>query len=135
MSTHAVSRLLAISLLAVAVAACGGDDQPSATEIPVTTTTVGDSDQPVDREVAIALADLAERLGVDESEIFVKSHEAVTWPDGSIGCPMPGMGYTQALVDGTQILLEVDSEVYAYHSAQGGEPTYCENPEPAVGQS
>ena len=129
-----LSRTIAVAAIAFALAACGGGDQPTATEIPVPSTTVADS-APIDGEVATAVADLAERLGVDESEILVKSHEAVTWPDGSIGCPMPGMAYTQALVDGTQIVLEVDSVTYAYHSAEGGDPTYCENPQPAVGQS
>ncbi len=37
-----------------------------------------------------AIADLASRLGVDESIVALVSQEEVTWPDGSLGCPQPG---------------------------------------------
>ena len=76
--------------------------------------------------VAQAIADLAARLGVPESEIAVVSHEAVMWPDGSLGCPQPGMAYTQALVEGTQTILEYEEVRYDYHSGGGRDPFLCE---------
>ena len=84
--------------------------------------------------VAAAIADLATRLGVDESNVTLVSQDEVTWPDGSLGCPQPDMSYTQALVNGSLIVLEVDGKSYEYHSGGSREPFYCPNPtEPASG--
>lgn len=88
---------------------------------PTEENTVPTDASPVD----IAVADLAERLDVDPADIEVVSIEEVTWPDGSLGCPEPGMAYTQALVDGSRIVLSVDDTEYEYHSGRGGDPFYC----------
>ena len=37
------------------------------------------------------------------ADLKVLSAEAVTWSDGSLGCPEPGMMYTQALVPGYRV--------------------------------
>lgn len=73
----------------------------------------------------IAVADLAERLGIDPSGIEVVSMEEVTWPDGALGCPEPGRMYTQALVEGLRIVLRADGTDHEYHSGQRQEPFYC----------
>jgi hypothetical protein len=86
--------------------------------------------------VGQAVKDLAQRLGVQPDEIELIGEKKVSWSDGSLGCPKPGMMYTQALVDGLQILLRVDGVDYAYHSGRGKPPFYCENPvSPAGGSS
>lgn len=77
---------------------------------------------------AQALSDLAERLAVPESTIEVVTEEEVTWRDGSLGCAERGMAYTQALVDGTRIVLEVDGTRYSYHSGRSAPPFLCANP-------
>ena len=81
-------------------------------------------------QVAAAIADLAARLGVDESSVTLVSQEEVTWPDGSLGCPQPGMGYAQVLVSGSLIVLQVNGVTYEYHSATGEDPFYCSTPTP-----
>jgi hypothetical protein len=76
-----------------------------------------------------AVADLANRLGDDPSSITVVSAEAVIWPDAGLGCPEPGMVYTQVQVDGLLIMLSTDGNEYRYHA--GGRvsvPFLCENP-------
>jgi hypothetical protein len=77
--------------------------------------------------VQTAIADLRGRLtDVDiDAEIEVVSVEEVDWPDGSIGCPQPGMVYTQAIVNGTKIVLRHADTEYSYH--QGGRRSvfYC----------
>ena len=78
--------------------------------------------------VVKAIADLAERQGVPESEIELVSQEEVTWRDGSLGCAKEGTMYTQALVDGSRVVLEVGGEEYEYHSGADGEPFWCEEP-------
>ncbi len=85
---------------------------------------------PGDDQVAYAIADLAGRLGIDEEIVVVAQQSEVIWNDGSIGCPQPGMFYTQALVDGVQIILEVDGEQYDYHAAASRAPFLCENAVP-----
>lgn len=84
--------------------------------------------------VQAAIADLAERQSVEPDAVTVAGHRAVTWSDGSLGCPQPGMMYTQALVPGHQLILEVDGELFSYHSgdrgAQAGQFSYCADPKP-----
>lgn len=77
-----------------------------------------------------ARADLASRLSVPVDAVAVVSSEEVTWSDGSLGCPQPGMAYTQALVNGMRIVLEVDGATYEYHSGGTGTPFYCADPAP-----
>lgn len=106
-------------------------------EPPVSTTTQGNSgpgtsgqyDSALQSYVDQAIADLAGRLGKDPSSITVISAEAVVWPDAGLGCPEPGMAYTQVQVDGSLIKLSADGLVYRYHT--GGRistPFLCENP-------
>lgn len=73
-----------------------------------------------------AVADLAERLGIAAADIEVVSVEQFTWQDGSLGCPQPGRDYTQALVNGSRIVLRADRSLYDYHSGGGRDPFLCE---------
>ncbi|MCK0112755.1 hypothetical protein MWU75_11450 [Ornithinimicrobium sp. F0845] len=91
------------------------------------------SDEIIARDnVQAAIADLAEREGVDAGQVSVAGFTAVTWNDGSIGCPEPGMMYTQALVPGHMLVLELDGQFFSYHSADRGSQegvfNYCANP-------
>ena len=74
------------------------------------------------------IADAAERLDVEASEIVVVRAEAVTWPDGSLGCPEPGIVYTQALVPGYWVVLEADEQQLDYRVGRQGSFRLCENP-------
>ena len=77
--------------------------------------------------VDIAVADLAGRLGVDAAEITTVSARDVTWPDGSAGCPQPGMNYIQVQVDGSEVVLQVAGTTYRYTSGGTRGPTLCAN--------
>ena len=139
-------------ILMLVSAGCGagpGDDTPATpTPSPTSEPSLSEpslSDTPSDRptatpsngadepEVQAAVQDLATRLGVEVADIAVGPLEEVTWPDGSIGCPQPGQMYTQALVDGTRLILVVDGTDYAYHAGGGQELTYCAIPSDPVG--
>ncbi|MDH3463085.1 MAG: hypothetical protein OEM32_05605, partial [Acidimicrobiia bacterium] len=52
-----------------------------------------------------------------------------TWTDGSLGCPEPGMSYTQTLVDGWQVLLQVGERLFDYHAGADGIPFLCASPD------
>lgn len=68
---------------------------------------------------------LAARLGVAPESITVIESRQVTWADGSLGCPEPGMMYTQALVPGELIVLEAGGRRYRFHASLRGEPFEC----------
>jgi len=124
-------------VLAIAVAACGAGPEPDAgvettTTVPITSTTpeTETSTMPTTEPeqlpiVAPARIDLAERLGVDPEDLEVVTAQEVTWPDGSLGCPEPGMSYTQSLVEGSKVVLGHDGRVYVYHAGDDGEPFLC----------
>jgi hypothetical protein len=80
--------------------------------------------------VVQAMKDLARRLSVGLDKITLVRTEDVTWPDGGLGCPRPGMVYPQVLQDGMRIVLSVDGKEYHYHSGEKGTPFLCENPAP-----
>lgn len=148
MTRHPVTLLLGL-VAALLLTACGGAGDPAApgepddpTDDPAET---GSDDDPDDAdgtdpddteafagEVELAIADAAAHFDVDASSIEVAAAEAVTWPDGALGCPEPDEVYTQALVDGYRILLEVDGATVAYHGQDGSDPFRCDDPaEPA----
>ncbi|MCB0083491.1 MAG: hypothetical protein KDE47_21265, partial [Caldilineaceae bacterium] len=81
------------------------------------TATPADSSAPTEDSplVQAAKADLAQRLGIDAAEITVVEAQSVAWRDGSLGCPEPGMMYTQVIINGTKIVLSVNGEEYHYH--------------------
>lgn len=70
------------------------------------------------------LDDLAAR-GVTASPELV-SAEAVTWNDSSLGCPSPGVMYTQALVDGLRVVVTADGTRYDYRFGEGDKPKLCQ---------
>jgi hypothetical protein len=78
------------------------------------------------------IADAASGAGVDPSEVEVVAAEAVTWPDGSLGCPQPDQMYTQALVPGYRVILEIDGEELHFHASESGEFALCADPQPPV---
>lgn len=73
-------------------------------------------------------ADAAGRTGLETEEIVVIQDQAVVWPDGSLGCPKPGMMYTQALVDGYHILVQAGDTVLDYRATSRGSFVLCESP-------
>lgn len=75
-----------------------------------------------------AVADLSKRLGVGPDEIEVVRVEEVVWRDGSLGCAEPGMMYTQALVDGSRVVLSTGGRSYEYHAGGARKAFLCRNP-------
>ena len=85
-----------------------------------------------------------QRLAAIESElrgrgatgdIVVVSAENVRFNDGSLGCPRPGVQYTQALVDGMRVIVEADGRRYDYRFGQGDVPQLCDRAVPGAVRS
>lgn len=79
----------------------------------------------IDEQIKGAMSDLASRAGVVEDDIKVRSARSVQWGSGAIGCPKPGMNYTQAIVPGMLVFLEANGAVYHYHGEAGRKLFYC----------
>ena len=77
------------------------------------------------RLVQTAKDDLAQRLSIKAEGIEVVKAEAVEWPDGSLGCPQPGMMYIQMVTPGYQIILSAGGTEYDYHG-NASEVFLCE---------
>jgi hypothetical protein len=122
--------LLVLATLALLLAACGGEASmgTGGTPPPING---GGGDVP-EAMLAELLDTAAAETGVSRDEISVVIAEAVTWADGSIGCPEPGMGYTQALVDGYRVILDVAGEEIAYHASRAGDFRACADPEEPI---
>ena len=88
--------------------------------------------QPLDPALAAlvdgAKGDLARRQAVPIDKIDLVEVQSVTWPDGSLGCPQPGMAYPQVQVDGLLIRLSIGGQVFNYHSGGRRPPFLCEQP-------
>jgi len=79
-----------------------------------------------------AKEDLAQRLSIPTSDISLVEAKEVVWQDGSLGCPQPGMLYTQVITPGYLIKLKYDIRDFEYHAGKDRSPVYCENPLPPV---
>lgn len=69
-----------------------------------------------------------QRTGAERQAVSVTRDEAVTWPDGSLGCPQPGMVYPQVLIDGYWVVLALGETSYDYRADERGRFLLCENP-------
>ena len=81
--------------------------------------------------VARAREHATRRSGADPAAVRLIRDEAVTWSDGSLGCPQPGEYYTQVLVPGYWIVFDVAGHEFDYRSDRQGSFRLCESPRAA----
>jgi hypothetical protein len=78
------------------------------------------------REVRRAVvADAARRFQVAENAVVLSHAEQVTWRDGSLGCPLPGHSYAQALVPGFRVAATTGAGRMTYHTDTRGNVVTC----------
>lgn len=99
--------------------------------------TLPPSGAPVSGEVpeavlAAIIEDAAQRTGADPATARVLRAEAVTWSDGSLGCPEPGMFYIQVLIDGYWVVVEIGGQTLDYRVGSHGAFRLCEQPAPGA---
>ena len=75
--------------------------------------------------VESVLENAATRTGIARANLTVESAISVTWPDGSLGCPQPGMIYTMALVPGYRIQVRAGKDLLDYHASRRGHFVLC----------
>ncbi|HVK32022.1 MAG TPA: hypothetical protein VM845_05910 [Burkholderiaceae bacterium] len=106
-------RSLALTLALSACAAAPGADD---TQWPAGVRT----------QLAALRSDAARRGGGDAALWRVERIEAVTWPDGALGCPQPGRLYTQALIPGHRVQLSAPGRApLTYHTSERGGWLWC----------
>jgi len=76
-------------------------------------------------QIEYSMTDLAQRLDVPLDSVVLSGARQVTWRSGALGCPEPGMNYTDALVPGSVVYLRVDNKIHAYHGKFSEQPFYC----------
>lgn len=94
--------------------------------MPGDATAVSPDDPRAQELISKARKDLALHLGIAKEEVVLVEFRYVTWPNSSLGCPAPGVAYTDVLVDGYFIMLRAGLGVYNYHGALDGSPFLCE---------
>ena len=75
--------------------------------------------------VTIAVATLARELGCAMAEITLAEARPVTWPNSALGCPRPGVMYTQVITPGYQIRLVRGQQEYLLHTDRGQRAVRC----------
>jgi hypothetical protein len=75
--------------------------------------------------VDAAVADLEGRLPSGDEPIRVIVAREETFPNGALGCPKPDEMYTQALVDGSRVLLARGDRAWLYTAGEDGVPRLC----------
>ena len=128
MTYHRPDMVVRIALLAAAlvVAGCSSAAAPSQAAPSATpgfsasalapenpSMSPGTTDLPAS-VIGPVVADIAKTAGVPVDQVEVISAQAVTFPDGSLGCPQPGLAYTQIVVDGYQIVAKAGGTLYDY---------------------
>jgi hypothetical protein len=80
------------------------------------------------------VAEISRLSGVPVAEVSIVSAEAATFPDGSLGCPVPGMAYTQMVTDGYRIVADAGGTTYDYRGTRNSF-SRCLNPKAAPSPS
>lgn len=74
------------------------------------------------------VADAAVRAGVAVADTTVITGQEMVWSDGSLGCPEPGVVYTQAQVPGYWVVVEAAGAAYDYRLKAAGSFRLCTSP-------
>ncbi len=125
----------------LALAACGAEGAGT-TSLPDDTTTIASTTTTPDaittteplmadeqQMIDDAKKDLSRKLLMPTDAIEVVEFREVEWPDGAMGCPEEGQVYTQAIVEGSQVLLRADGRIYDYHAGSDDVVFLCSSEE------
>ena len=94
-----------------------------------------EADLPCSVATEASRLDLATYLDIEPDQIEILRKDRVTWNSGSLGCPKPGMMYTQAVINGLFIEFRVCETSYYYHAGHESKPFLCVQPQPANHES
>ena len=127
------SRTACFAASIITLTACySGDTQtsvvvqaPNEPQTDTVNTVVPPGSMDLNEQIEFSRNDLAQRLGVEIDSVILSKAQMVTWSSGALGCPEDGMNYTQALIPGVLIHLDVGGKAHEYHAKHGGKPFHC----------
>ncbi|MDE2869674.1 MAG: hypothetical protein OXR64_05295 [Chloroflexota bacterium] len=139
--SQCIPRIALAAAIALALAACvGNDDEKRATETATTvpaaesgapvlppTTPATTASQTVLEELETAARELlANELDLDAEDLELQSSEAVEWSDASLGCPQEGYAYAQVITPGYKLVFDLAGTSHAVHTnADGSHMVIC----------
>ena len=71
------------------------------------------------------LKEAAALANVAPEQLVILRAESVIWNDGSLGCPDPGMLYTQAQVNGYWVVIDAAGRKYDFRVGSRGNFRLC----------
>jgi len=71
------------------------------------------------------LKEAAALAKLDREQLVIVRAESVVWNGGSLGCPEPGMMYTQALVNGYWMVIDAAGQNYDFRVGNLGSFILC----------
>jgi hypothetical protein len=126
-----------VAVLNLALSACGQPPailpltppvapvvSPAASPVPSISRQTSSPDEQA--AVDAALADAAAHLGVSRADLQVERVEPHEWSDSSLGCPRPGLLYSQILTPGYLIVIRGAGKQLEYHADTRGRVMLCE---------
>jgi hypothetical protein len=132
-------QLAAVTLVVSACAAAGGGSgstpppqspPPPASPLPASPVTdLGPASSPTpDAQAVIAAVQqaAADQVGLSPAEVHVQQVEAHQWGDSSLGCPRPGLLYSQVVTDGFLVVVTAADKTLEYHSDARGRVVLCQ---------
>ena len=111
-----------------AASAAGPTATPSSTGVPsLPPASKAPAGTLADTTKAMIVADAATIAGVDPDSVILVSVKPVTWMDGSLGCPKPGVMYTQAVVPGFRVIVRAGDRKLDYRVGRSGTAKRCDS--------
>lgn len=98
---------------------------PASTVTPVRASPISSPTAPPTSALA-AIGDDLQGRGVSPEGMAVLRADAVTWPDGSLGCPELGIVYPATPEDGLQIVVEAAGRTWDYRFDSAGRARLCQ---------
>ncbi len=132
-----VARCLALLVVTIAAAGCasaGASGSPSPGRSFHVDATLSEASQTVtETQLPASILDpiideVGRIAGVPREQVRVASAEAVTFPNGGLGCEEPGIAYTQVQIDGYRVVLEAGGVSYDYRGTGSRPPRRCLKP-------
>lgn len=123
---------LVLGLSLFALTACASESEQDAKVIAKPPVEVSLAASAVTGEVPGDLMDniiehLIKQENLEREAITVVRSEYAIWPDGALGCPVPGEMYTHAQVEGYWIVLKSANKEYDYRASARGMFKRCKN--------
>jgi hypothetical protein len=117
---RALVVFLGLGVVATLGAACGAGEEGGVVPSPTATVAGGGATgvplEEYPEPVQAAVADLAERLGLEPGEIEVVEVEPVDWPDACLGAALEREVCAQVVTPGYRVVLSAGDREYEYHT-------------------